>query len=81
MNIEQRSIKYVEFNMFETFDPVFVEQPQIRGLWHDSDGLPRYEAIVENKKGQEGNNISYLFPPFDPDSDEYDNYNFGDDPK
>ena len=70
MDIEQRSIKYVEFHMFETFKPVFLEQMQVHGLWHDSEGYPRYESILEN-------NISYLFPPFDPDSDEYDTYKFG----
>ena len=70
MDIEQRSLKYVEFHMFETFKPVFLEQMQVHGLWHDSEGYPRYESILEN-------NISYLFPPFDPDSDEYDTYKFG----
>jgi|TARA_B110000495_G_C23020183_1_gene605085 hypothetical protein len=79
MDIEQRSLKYVEFHMFETFDPVFSEQTQIDGLWHDDDGLPRYESVVENAPGQEGNPISYLFPPFDPESDEYDTYNSDDD--
>ena len=67
MDVESRSLKYVEFHMFETFKPTFLEQMQIHGLWHDSDGLPRYESVLEN-------NISYLFPPFDPESDEYDTY-------
>jgi hypothetical protein len=77
MDIEARSLKYVEFHMFETFAPVFETQMQIDGLWHDDEGLPRYESILENTPKQEGNPISYLFPPFDPDSDEYDTYNFG----
>jgi len=76
MNIENRSLKYVEFHMFETFNPVFLEQMQIEGFWHDDNGLPRYESLVANTNEQEGNNISYLFPSFDPDSDKYDNYNF-----
>lgn len=67
MDIEQRSLKYVEYHMFETFKPIFLEQAQVHGLWHDSDGLPRYESVLEN-------NISYLFPPFDPESNEYDTY-------
>ena len=77
MDIEARSLKYVEFHMFETFAPVFETQMQIDGLWHDDEGLPRYESILENTPKQEGNPISYLFPPFDPESDEYDTYNFG----
>jgi hypothetical protein len=77
MDIEARSLKYVEFHMFETFDPVFLNQMQIDGLWHDDEGLPRYECVVENAKGQTGTPISYLFPPFDPECDQYDTYNLG----
>ena len=77
MDIEARSLKYVEFHMFETFAPVFLDQMQTDGHWHDSSGYPQYESIVENTPSQEGNPISYLFPPFDPESDEYDTYNFG----
>lgn len=62
--------------MFETFNPVFLEQMQIAGFWHDDNGLPRYESVVENTDEQEGANISYLFPVLDPDSDEYDTYEF-----
>ena len=76
MNIEKRSLKYVEFHMFETFRPVFLEQMQIGGFWHDDNGLPRYESVVENTDEQEGANISYLFPAFEPDYDEYDTYEF-----
>ena len=76
MNIEKRSLKYVEFHMFETFRPIFLEQAQIAGFWHDDNGYPRYESVVENTDSQEGAEISYLFPVFDPDSDEYDTYEF-----
>ena len=76
MDIEVRSLKYVEFHMFETFAPVFETQMQIDGYWHDSCGYPQYESIVENAPSQEGNPISYLFPPFDPNDDQYDTYNF-----
>lgn len=79
MDIEARSLKYVEFHMFNTFKPVFYEQMQIDGLWHDDEGLPRYESILQNAPGQEGNPISYLFPPFDPESDEYDTYDHTED--
>lgn len=79
MDIEARSLKYVEFHMFETFAPIFLDQMQTDGYWHDSGGLPQYESIVENTPSQKGNPISYLFPPFDPDSDEYDTYNFNED--
>ena len=79
MDIEARSLKYVEFHMFETFAPIFLDQMQIEGYWHDSSGLPQYESIVENLPSQKGNPISYLFPPFDPDCDQYDTYNFGED--
>lgn len=74
MDIEKRSLKYVEFHMFDTFHPVFLEHRQIGGFWHDDNGYPRYESLVENSPNQEGNNISYIFPIFDPESDKYDNY-------
>ena len=45
-------------------------------MWHDDDGYPRYESIIENAPGQQGHPISYLFPPFDPNDDQYDTYNF-----
>lgn len=76
MDIEKRSLKYVEFHMFETFNPTFLDQMQIQGFWHDDNGYPRYESVIENADSQKGTNISYLFPVFDPDSDEYDTYNF-----
>lgn len=77
MDIEERSLKYVEFHMFETFASVFLDQMQVEGYWHSSGGFPQYESIVENAPGQQGNPISYLFPPFDPDCDQYDTYVFG----
>ena len=69
MDIEKRSLKYVEYHMFETFDPIFLKHNQAMGFWHDHDGLPRYESLLEN-------GISVLFPHFDPDSDKYDTYEF-----
>jgi len=74
MDIESRSLKYVEFHMFRTFAHIFLDQMQIEGYWHDSNGFPRYESIVQNSPGQKGNPISYLFPPFDPESDLYDTH-------
>jgi len=76
MDVESRSLKYVEFHMFETFAPIFLDQMQVAGFWHDAEGYPQYESVVENAEGQEGNLVSYLFPIFDPDSDEYDTYEF-----
>jgi len=76
MDVEGRSLKYIEYHMFETFAPIFLNQMQINGFWHDDNGYPRYESVVENADEHEANNISYLFPLFDPDSDEYDTYNF-----
>lgn len=55
--------------MFETFDPMFLEKTQIRGYWHEDKGYPRYESVLDNE-------ISVLFPHFDPDSDKYDTYEF-----
>ena len=71
MDIEKRSVKYLEFHMFETFKPIFEENTQDMSFWHDNSGLPQYESVVSN--------ISYLFPPFDPSSDEYDTYEIGED--
>ena len=77
MTIENRSRKYVEFHMFETFDPVFIEQEQLGGTWHTDGSNIRYESIVQNRQGEIGANMSYLFPNFDPDDSKYDNYNSG----
>ena len=74
MNMEKRSLKYIEFHMFETFPLFFIGQIKTKGFWHDDKGLPRYESVVENKNDQDGLGVSCLFPHFDPDSDEYDTY-------
>lgn len=75
MNIKERSLKYVEFHMFETFGHVFEHQLQTQGYWHQDGNDIRYESVVENAKGEEGNQISYIFPIFDPDNEFYDKYN------
>jgi len=70
--IEERSKKYVSFHMFETFSPIFTEQIMMYGLWHEAGGEIRYEAVLGEDK--DGKQISYLFPPFDPESSEFDHY-------
>lgn len=67
MDQEKRSIKYIEFHMFETFHPIFLKNTQEAFFWHNDQGLPRYESVI--------NKVSFLFPPFNPESNEYDNYN------
>jgi len=62
--------------MFETFGHVFEHQPQTEGYWHQDGDHIRYESVVENAKGEEGNQISYIFPSFDPDNDFYDKYEY-----
>lgn len=71
-NVEQRSKKYVSFHMFETFNPIFKDNIMVQGLWHEASGEIRYEAILAEDKN--GNQISYLFPIFDPESSEFDGY-------
>lgn len=73
MNLEERSLKYVEYHMFETFHPTFEEQIQIKGMWLEEGDDLRFESVVQD---EEGNVTSILFPIFDPDSDEYDNYDY-----
>ncbi len=41
MGIEQRSLKYVEYHMYETFKQTYLEKMQVHGLWNDSDGFQR----------------------------------------
>ena len=72
MNLEERSKKYIEYHMFETFSPLFEEEIQVFGLWHEADGELRYESILE--EGEDGRHLSCLFPLFEPDSDKYDTY-------
>jgi len=59
--------------MFETFHPTFEQKRKIKGVWHDEGDDLQYECIVED---EHGNITSVLFPIFDPDSDEYDNYDY-----
>ena len=72
VNLEERSKKYIEYHMFETFSPIFEEKVQVFGLWHEVGGDLRYESILEEEES--GNQLSCLFPIFHPDSEEYDNY-------
>lgn len=72
MDVGTRSKKYVAFHMFETFNPVFTNGIMVQGLWHESDGEIRYEAVMAEER--DGTQLSYLFPTFDPDSDEFDDY-------
>ena len=44
----------------------------VQGLWHEVGGEIRYEAVMAEEK--DGTQLSYLFPAFDPDSDEFDDY-------
>jgi hypothetical protein len=71
MDIAERSKKYVQYHMDTTFSPTFTEKIMINGLWHEAGGEIRYEALVEE---QDGSQSSYLFPIFDPESDEFDDY-------
>ena len=58
--------------MFNTFHPIYETNTQVYGLWHEANGEIRYESILEEES--DGTQISYLFPIFNPDSDEFDNY-------
>jgi len=44
----------------------------VDGLWHEARGEIRYEALMQEEK--DGTQISYLFPIFDPESNEFDDY-------
>jgi len=44
----------------------------VGGLWHEANGEIRYEAVMEEES--DGTQISYLFPIFDPESKEFDDY-------
>tara|TARA_Y100000114_G_scaffold25670_1_gene21334 strand:+ start:2741 stop:2971 length:231 start_codon:yes stop_codon:yes gene_type:complete len=72
MDIGTRSKKYVAFHMFETFNPIFRSNTMVEGLWHEVGGEIRYEAVMAEE--QDGTQISYLFPIFDPQSSMYDDY-------
>lgn len=58
--------------MDNTFHPIFQEQVMVDGLWHEASGEIRYEALMKEEK--DGTQISYLFPIFDPNSNEFDDY-------
>lgn len=71
-NVNERSKKYVSFHMFETFNPIFTNNIMVQGLWHEAGGDIRYEAILA--EDENGDQLSYLFPIFDPESSEFDEY-------
>ena len=70
--LEKRSQKYIEYHMFETFRPFFEKKEHVYGFWHEVGGNIRYESILAEE--EDGSQLSYLFPIFDPDSSKYDNY-------
>jgi hypothetical protein len=72
MDVGERSKKYVRFHMDNTFKSIFKDHVMVDGLWHEASGEIRYEAIMEEEK--DGTQISYLFPIFDPESNEFDDY-------
>lgn len=72
MDIGERSKKYVEYHMFTTFDPVFITNTMVNGLWHEVGGEIRYEGLME--EDENGNQLSYLFPVFDPECADYDDF-------
>lgn len=42
------------------------------GLWHEVAGQIRYEAVMEEQ--EDGTQLSYLFPIFDPECADYDDF-------
>lgn len=72
IDIGERSRRYVSFHMFETFKPNFQNNIMVQGLWHEVAGQIRYEALMAEE--DDGTQLSYLFPEFDPESDEFDDY-------
>jgi len=72
MDIGERSKKYVEYHMFTTFDPVFKNNTMVAGLWHEVANQIRYEALMQ--EDDDGNQLSYLFPIFDPECADYDDF-------
>ena len=72
MDIGERSKKYVEYHMFVTFDPVFKNNTMVVGLWHEVANQIRYEALME--EDDDGKQLSYLFPIFDPECADYDDF-------
>ena len=72
MDVGERSKKYVRFHMDNTFNSIFKDHVMVDGLWHEASGEIRYEAIMEEEK--DWTQISYLFPIFDPESNEFDDH-------
>ena len=72
MDIGERSKKFVEYHMFVTFAPVFETNTMVHGLWHEVAGQIRYEALME--EDEDGKQLSYLFPIFDPECADYDGF-------
>ena len=72
MDIGERSKKFVEYHMFVTFAPVFETNTMVHGLWHEAEGQIRYEALME--EDEDGKQLSYLFPIFDPECADYDDF-------
>jgi hypothetical protein len=72
MDIGERSKKFVEYHMFVTFAPVFETNTMVHGLWHEVAGQIRYEAVMAEEN--DGTQLSYLFPIFDPECADYDDF-------
>lgn len=72
MDIGERSKKFVEYHMFVTFNPIFLQNSVAMGLWHEVAGQIRYEAVMEEQ--EDGTQLSYLFPIFDPECADYDDF-------
>ena len=70
---EYRSLKFIEYHMFETFHPIFQSSLRLREFWgKDEEGRDIYTSIVRDWRN--GGKKKIVFPPFDPDCDKYDNY-------
>jgi len=72
IDIGERSRRFVAYHMDTTFDPVFKTNTMVAGLWHEVAGQIRYEAIMQ--EDEDGKQLSYLFPIFDPECDDYDDF-------
>jgi hypothetical protein len=72
MDIGERSKKFVEYHMFVTFAPIFKSNTMVAGLWHEVAGQIRYEALMQ--EDEDGKQLSYLFPIFDPECADYDDF-------
>jgi hypothetical protein len=75
MDIGEKSQMFVAYHMIHTFSEIFSKRQTMLGLWHEVSGEIRYEAILEQTKKEEKNGenpISVLFPPFDPESKEFE---------